>query len=49
MAAKAHGIAASMNSMAGKVQQYDVYSIIMRSNIMMMGATWCSTVGCNMV
>ena len=32
-----------------KVQQYDVCSMVMRSNIVMMGVAWCSTVRCNMM
>lgn len=32
-----------------KVQQYNVCSIVMRSNIVMMGAAQCSTVRCNMM
>ena len=40
----AHGIAVQH-----KVQQYDVYSIVMRSSIVMMGAAWCSTARCSMM
>jgi len=32
-----------------KVQHDDVYNMVMRSNNVVMGATWCNTVRCNMM